>query len=123
MSQSFKFNLSDVESKPDGSNTPQRSTSQSGYIRNLCFVWPDGSKKFLNYAYLISGEYFSEPGSIKLIFTSDHVTIDGINLDALFGLILEHSVSEVIVIAPRYQQLEVAEYDYSVCSVIVTSST
>lgn len=45
---------------------------------------------FLNYAYLISGEYEHESGKITLTFTSQTVVIEGVNLLDLFDSFCAH---------------------------------
>jgi hypothetical protein len=78
----------------------------SQYVRNLRFVWPDGQQKFLNYAYLVSGEFLPDQSSIHLIFTSEVIVIEGIRLVQLFDDLLEHKPKQIICINDRYTALQ-----------------
>jgi hypothetical protein len=108
MSQHFKSkydqmreNVSSTASKPDDNNS-----SDSGSIRNICFVLEDGSQQFLNYGYLISGIIDSEKIKITLSFSSHLIVIEGIQLTEMFWKIFNHRVSIVEVVDVRYESLE-----------------
>lgn len=86
-----------------------------GHVRNLCFVWPDGKKLFLNYAYLVSGKFAadSETNTINLGFTSHLVTLKGYQLEDLFFALMEQ--------LPRIIKAEDARYkDANESKTIVT---
>lgn len=76
----------------------------AGHVRNLCLVWPDGRRMFLNYAYLVACEY--TPGdaknSIHLSFSSHMVTLSGYGLEALFIELLDHRPRLIIAVDERY---------------------
>ena len=62
------------------------------HARNLCLVWPDGRRMFLNYAYLMAGEFDPEPEKnvIQLRFSSCTATLQGYSLEPLFLALLDH---------------------------------
>lgn len=87
MSQEFNLRYNDIQpdSKADDNTQPKQSEcvtyyETEGHARNVCFVLENGDRIFLNYAYLISGEYEHENGMVKLTFTTHFVSIFGSNL-------------------------------------------
>lgn len=107
MSQNFKLKFDELrEGKPTEKGEAVENSYETfdtpGHVRNLCFVWPDGRKKFLNYAYLVSGEYSPDDGSITLIFTTDTVVVKGSGLDELFEELVSHRPMKVIYTDARY---------------------
>lgn len=76
----------------------------AGDVRNLCFVQPDGKRQFLNYAYLISGEYDPEASEIKLTYTTHVVALKGYNLEALFESLMVQVPKEIVGIDNRYSE-------------------
>ncbi len=77
-----------------------------GHTRNVCLVWPDGRRFFLNYAYLIAGEF--EPNGdrnlIRLIFSSHSVALKGYSLETLFMELLDHLPRMIKCADKRYAQ-------------------
>ena len=75
-----------------------------GHARNLCLVWPDGKRFFLNYAYLIAGELNldGEKNVILLHFSSHTVTLAGYGLETLFRELLDHLPKIIFAIDDRY---------------------
>jgi hypothetical protein len=67
-------------------------------------VWPDGKRFFLNYSYLIAGEFIpeGETNQIRLYFTTYHVSLKGYGLEALFMALLQQWPAQLISIEPRY---------------------
>ncbi len=90
----------------------------AGNARNICFSWPDGRRVFLNYAYLISGEFDSINNLITLQFTTHEASIKGIGLNELFGLLLQHKIQKIAIVDKRYSNLEV-ETDFAVHDVTI----
>ncbi|GAB4002096.1 hypothetical protein GCM10028807_59960 [Spirosoma daeguense] len=97
MNQGFKLRFDQMrENNPATDNTLSVELNGDyhapGYARNLCLVWPDGRKVFLNYAYLIEAEF--DPGSekniIRLNFSSHDVLLQGYGLDTMFMELLDH---------------------------------
>lgn len=74
--------------------------------RNLSLVWPDGRRLFLNYAYLISGEYFPTERNITLLFTTHKIVLQGIRLDTLYDDFLMHVPRIITCTDPRYTEIE-----------------
>lgn len=74
----------------------------SGNSRNLCFAWADGKLMFLNYAYLVSGEFISETNILSLTFTTHKVTIEGSNLVELFKNLANQSMRKLECANERY---------------------
>ncbi len=92
MSQDYKFKFDRMlESDP---TLPDKETGEPAsdsrrypsvsHTRNLGFVWPDGRRMFLNYSYLVSGEYKPGDNSICLAFTTHQVVMKGVRLGGLF---------------------------------------
>ncbi len=59
-------------------------------VKNVCFVLLDGKHIFLNYNYLIAGEFFPEDNKIVLRFTTNEVTLQGQNLEKLYFDLMQH---------------------------------
>jgi len=109
MSQDFKFNFKGGEEKSQSNENNNSHYSQPGNVRNLCFEWPDGRKKFLNYAYLISGEYNYEDQTINLIFSTESILISGSNLGPIFESIFQHMPKILKCTSDRYSSLSTEE--------------
>lgn len=74
-------------------------------IRNVCFTHLDGSRIFLNYNYLVSGEYNPEQSQIILGFTTHQIILKGVNLEKLFDDLMFHSVKNIGTRDHRYNHL------------------
>ncbi len=87
-----------------------------GHARNLCLVWPDGKRFFLNYAYLIAGELNldGEKNVILLHFSSHTVTLSGYGLETLFRELLDHLPKIIFAIDERYVTRDVSDAKVSV---------
>jgi hypothetical protein len=84
-------------------NTGMNHYPDEGHGRNLCFGWPDGKHIFLNYAYLVSGEFMPESETIKLFFTTHEATMQGAKLEGLFFEIMEQKIKVIDCIDERYE--------------------
>lgn len=109
MSLKFKYDAlvkSKDEPEEKGNSDTENSQLENyktyGQVRNICFVQADGKKAFLNYAYLVSGEYNSKDSSILLAFTSHEVKIKGNNLESLFKDLALHLPKKIECIELRY---------------------
>ncbi|MES2652987.1 MAG: hypothetical protein V4663_14690 [Bacteroidota bacterium] len=107
MSQNFKTKFDEQSSKI--SHDPLDSESYSSYespsqVRNLCFTWADGKMKFLNYSYLVSGDFLIDESKIVLTFTSSIITLVGINLDKLYPELMFHIPRNIVCIETRYNE-------------------
>lgn len=71
-------------------------------VRNVCFVLLDGKHIFLNYNYLVAGEFFPEDNKIVLHFTTHGVTLKGHNLEKLYQDLIQHSPKFITAINDRY---------------------
>lgn len=89
-------------SKPDETQEIE-NYSTIGHVRNLCFVQTDGKRLFLNYAYLVSGEYSPEANTIKLVYTTHEIMLTGRNLDGLFESLMAHVSRQIVAVDKRYK--------------------
>lgn len=90
------------ESDPTKDTVKDERYSSEGYVRNVCFVLLDGNRMFLNYAYLVSGQYIAEEGRIVLSWTTHIVTLTGICLEPLYDEFMQHIPRQVICVDERY---------------------
>jgi len=115
MSQAFKSKYDQLhENDPTGQN-PSSSKVLSGdkeerydteaHARNLCFVQLSGRRIFLNYGYLISGEYEPSDNMITLAFTSHTIVLSGQYLEPLFYNIMQYMLKQIIETDSRYNPL------------------
>jgi hypothetical protein len=113
MSQNFKLKFSDVPSNKTSNTAPQGDNVQNSdtptSVRNLCFEWPNGNMKFLNYTYLVTCEFYPDQSQILIVFTSDTISIVGSGLATLFEELLNHIPKRIICINPRYAQTDDSE--------------
>jgi len=115
MSHHFKIKYDEMKESADTLSSGKETGGKDeayvnvGNTRNVCFVLPDGNEVFLNYAYLVSGKYFIEDGRIVLAFTSDMVSLNGINLKKLYDDFLRHIPLKVISQPERYNDAEGAD--------------
>jgi hypothetical protein len=126
MSHDFKLNYDQLLSGNTGkreNSSEQTGKAQEefypseGHVRNLCFVLLDGRKLFLNYAYLVSGDYSPEEGSITLSYTTHKVIIKGYNIELLFYDLMHHTRKHIICMDTRYNSI--AEKESSVVNMII----
>lgn len=75
-----------------------------GYARNLCFVWPDGRRVFLNYSYLVAAEYLPEAPLIRLTYTTHMVELKGIRLEKLYNELMDYLPRVIACIDKRYDK-------------------
>lgn len=76
-----------------------------GNVRHICFSWSDGKKMFLNYAYLISGEYDAVENCITLAFSTHSVVMTGINLHHVFFKLMGQQVRMLQCVDVRYNSI------------------
>lgn len=111
MSQGFKLRYDELRegdpSKPEN-NKEELEAGQiyrgPGHARSLCLIWPDNTRMFFNYAYLISGTFTigEERNMIRLNFSGHTVQLGGYALELLFMQLLEHTTRIVIATEERY---------------------
>lgn len=111
MSQGFKLRYDQIrEGDPGKTSTPPSTTNHneiydiSGHARSLCLVWPDNTRMFFNYAYLISGAFSDteEKNLITLNFSGHSIQIKGYGLEGIFMSLLEHIPRIIIATDERY---------------------
>lgn len=112
MSHDYKSRLTDYLSsdptkKPESDNNNGISYFEKDDtgVKNVCFVFLDGKHIFLNYNYLVAGEFFPEDNKITLHFTTHVVTLDGHNLEKLYKELLEHLPKIITTSIDRYCHL------------------
>jgi hypothetical protein len=91
---------------PDLSMDETENYATPSQTRNLCFVQPDGKRLFLNYAYLVSGEYVPETNTIKLVYTTHEITLKGNNLNGLFGELMHQLTKLIVCQDKRYSAID-----------------
>lgn len=95
--------------EPSTESTIDNSYPSASNTRNLCLCWPDGRRMFLNYAYLVSGEYQPEANMVTLIFTTHTLKLAGEKLDQLFEELIQHLPRILMQIDQRYSTIETDE--------------
>jgi hypothetical protein len=105
---------------PSGGSGDNAESHLAGYARNLCLVWPDGRRYFLNYAYLIGGEFLvgEEMNQIRLNFSSYTAILKGYGLQSLYMELLDHLPKVISATDPRYAQNKNSK-DTLVVSIVV----
>lgn len=101
----FKFDQSKGNNEHEG-KTDISSYESHGMVRNICFTLEDGSRKFLNYAYLVSGDIDADKKTITLFFTTDTLILKGILLDKLFDELMKQTPKEITAMGSRYSHLQ-----------------
>lgn len=110
MSHGFKLRFDEMkEGDPTNSETSKQDENEffyqsSGHARNICFVWSNEKRLFLNYAYLVAGEFNpnEEKNIITLTFSSHIVSLSGYNLESLYNSLLDHLPRFIVVTDARY---------------------
>jgi hypothetical protein len=107
MNQKYKLKFdelweNDPTQKEAGEERSKQSFPSVSHARNLCIVWEDGKRMFLNYAYLISGELQPEDSTIALLFTTHSVQIKGSNLENLYEEFTGHLIKQITCTDERY---------------------
>ncbi len=114
MSQDFRSRYSEMRANDPTSPIDQASAANAteidryaGYsnTRNIAFIWPDGRRLFLNYSYLVSGEYSPDTSTILLVFTTHQVMLTGIRLIELFDDLMGQLPRMIVCVDARYNIL------------------
>jgi len=122
MSQDFKFNFFDEPNAALGNEGNRNHHATPANARNVCFCWPDGRMKFINYAYLISGEYVPESGTIVLRFSTELVELNGSHLLPLFNELMQHLPKLVKCSDARYNAT-LQESETVINDIIITNNS
>jgi hypothetical protein len=110
MSHGFKLRFDEMrESDPTNSESTEKNEADefyfnAGHTRNLCFIWSDEKRLFLNYAYLVAGEFDpnQEKNLIRLSFSSHTVLLHGYHLESLYVALLDHLPRFIVETEARY---------------------
>ena len=94
------------ENAGDGSGISEENYSVISHARNICFVLADGNRIFLNYGYLVSGEYLPEDNKIILSFTSHTIIVIGILLEKLFYDLMGGLPRQLVCQDARYNPVD-----------------
>ena len=100
MSLKYKFNQGAEDPNPPQPSIIHHETD--GHVRTLCLVSARGQRTFLNYAFMIAGEYVPEKSSITLTFSAHSVTLKGHRLESLFNDLAAHRPKEITATEERY---------------------
>lgn len=96
--------LGTKQSSDDATTKEDDSYATPGNVRNIGFVWEDGSRVFLNYAYLISSELKidGEANILTLTFTTNTVKLKGYKLEELYEEVFVQKIRVVSISNRRY---------------------
>lgn len=131
MSQSFKLKFNQMrEGNPTNPETPAEHHAKAyelfyneeSHTRNICFIWPDGKRKFLSYGYLVSGEYSPDESNITLAFTTEILVLKGVNLESLFYEVMNHMAKQVVCTDARYNLIG-EDQKFVVNEILIVKST
>lgn len=114
MSQGFRLKYDQLSENSPGMENPNTNEGfpaglfyeTEGHTRHVCFVRLDGSRVFLNYAYLVSGDYMPDSNMIVLAFTSHIVILKGVHIEALYYQLMTQSNKQIICADERYNDLQ-----------------
>ena len=114
MKERFELRLDRFDRMRENNPVSETQTDQDshykepGYARNVCFIWPDGSRIFSQYAYLNPGKFDpnGEMNKIVLDFSSHIVTLTGYRLESLAMEFLDHLPRIVTAVEPRYASVK-----------------
>lgn len=102
MSLNYSFDKDRPSSKPKS----MTYYDTDGHTRNISFAQADGTKLFLNYAYLISGAFSPNESTITLTFTTHLITLKGHNLSPVCDGLAAQSIQRITIVEERYAGVE-----------------
>lgn len=104
MSESYKskFNSASAPARPE----PIAYHRGESHARNLALVMDSGERLFLAYAYLVSGTFAPDAGTVTLTFTTHTVNLRGRNLSALFDALAAHTPARITALKERYAGMD-----------------
>ncbi len=111
MGQEFKFKIDEMRENNPGKQ--QQIYAGESHVRNVCFVQSDGKMLFLNYGYLVSGEYLPDESKIVLHFTSHTIALKGTKLETLYQEFFSHIPRYILATNERYIEVEKSTYTIS----------
>lgn len=104
MSHDFKFKIDEM--RENNPAKQQLTYAGESNVRNVCFVQKDGKMTFLNYGYLVSGDYLPDESAIVLHFTSHSITLKGTKLETLYQDFFSHVPRYIVCTDERYNEVE-----------------
>ena len=104
MSHDFKFKIDEL--RENDPTKQQQTYAGESHVRNVCFVQTDGKMLFLNYGYLVSGEYLPNESAIVLNFTSHTISLKGTKLETLYQDFFSHVPRFITCTDERYNEVE-----------------
>lgn len=124
MNQGFNFRFGEMQENDPTKSQSENSQDHTLYpsasnTRNLCLQMRNGDQIFLNYSYLISGEYSKETATITLTFTTHIIVMKGSALDVLFHLLMDHIPRTLVEVDERYVSIE-TEQTYTLKEITVS---
>ena len=111
MDPNFSLNYAEMRETASTSLAVKKKLAESsgeyyetdGYVRNICFVLTDNRRTFLNYAYLVAGDYMPGANTILLSFTTHQVTLIGYNLYPLYDDLMSGKPRVIVCTDERYK--------------------
>ncbi|OOQ57402.1 hypothetical protein [Mucilaginibacter pedocola] len=105
MSQDFKLKYDQILENQPGQ--PQLSPDDklypnTGYNRNIGFLWPSGNCEAFNYAYLVRLQFLPTENAIYMTFTTHIVKIEGNGLQALYFELFDQRNRIIECLEERY---------------------
>ncbi len=127
MSLSYKFDRKNNDS--DKTENPANKEDEKeivnfnfpGSVRNLCLKEISGKQTFLNYAYLMSGEFSPDENSIFLYFTTHTVELKGNNLEKLFDSLNLHEPRKIECLDKRYITIK-SETEIFITEILISNN-
>ncbi len=105
MNHEFKLKYDELKDNDPSQKEEDKNYFAPSSTRNVCFVQTDGKMLFLNYGYLISGEYLPNESLITLYFTSHTIILKGAKLESLYQDFFNHVPRLVICLDERYEEI------------------
>lgn len=106
MSHEFRLKYNQLKENDPTQKEQEENYPTGSAVRNVCFVQLDGSRIFLNYGYLVSGEFSPFDTKITLSFTSHIIILEGIKLEILFNDLMNHIPQCIVCQDVRYNAFE-----------------
>ena len=83
--------------------------TEESHARNICFVWHNNNRIFMNYSFLVSGEYSPDTNTIILTFTTHIFILKGVNLESLFYDFMDQLSKQIVCKDVRYNLIGESE--------------
>jgi len=106
MSHDFKLKYNQLRENDPTQIDLEKNYPAESSIRNVCFIQSDGKRLFLNYGYLISGEFIPYENKIILGFTSHTISMVGMQMETMFLQLMNHFPQTIVCKDERYNGIE-----------------